>query len=244
MTETEWRETTVMPLLHLESELGWPSPRKQRLLAVACARRAALLLPDPASLASLAVAERYADRKAKRTEVIESRPPGRGVSRRKAKNADLLRQHIEAAIHFACEPWLRLYAGNAAIHSASAAAYATLPLDEAFVPPAQSKHHALWRAGEAAEIAAQKAMVFEICGNPFLPPKPGLGRSPREIARLAQAAYEERTEAGQLDNARLGVLSDALEEAGCDDEAILLHLRSPGPHVRGCWALDLVLGKE
>jgi hypothetical protein len=46
---------------------------------------------------------------------------------------------------------------------------------------------------------------------------------------------------GHLDNARLAVLSDALEEAGCDD-AILSHLRSPGPHVRGCWAVDLCLG--
>jgi hypothetical protein len=42
----------------------------------------------------------------------------------------------------------------------------------------------------------------------------------------------------------LGVLSDALEEAGCDKEDILNHLRGPGPHVRGCWALDLLLGKE
>ena len=43
---------------------------------------------------------------------------------------------------------------------------------------------------------------------------------------------------------RLAVLFDALEEAGCDDAEILNHLRSPGPHVRGCWAVDLLLGKE
>jgi hypothetical protein len=40
------------------------------------------------------------------------------------------------------------------------------------------------------------------------------------------------------------VLADALEEAGCDERAVLDHCRGPGPHVRGCWALDLVLGKE
>ena len=49
---------------------------------------------------------------------------------------------------------------------------------------------------------------------------------------------------GTLDRARLAVLSDALEEVGCTDTALLSHLRSPGPHVRGCWALDLVLGKS
>jgi hypothetical protein len=43
---------------------------------------------------------------------------------------------------------------------------------------------------------------------------------------------------------RLPYLGDAMEEAGCDDEAILSHLRSSGPHSVGCWALDLILGKE
>jgi hypothetical protein len=38
------------------------------------------------------------------------------------------------------------------------------------------------------------------------------------------------------------VLGDALEEAGCDTADLLAHFRGPGPHVRGCWALDMVLG--
>jgi hypothetical protein len=64
------------------------------------------------------------------------------------------------------------------------------------------------------------------------------------VAALAWPAYEQRTlPSGHLDNARLAVLSDALEEAGCTDADLLAHLRSPGPHVRGCWPLDLVLGK-
>jgi hypothetical protein len=44
-----------------------------------------------------------------------------------------------------------------------------------------------------------------------------------------------------LDEANLAVLADALEEAGCTNGEILEHLRKPGPHVRGCWAVDLVL---
>jgi hypothetical protein len=43
---------------------------------------------------------------------------------------------------------------------------------------------------------------------------------------------------------RLPILADALEDAGCDAVELLAHLRGPGPHVRGCWAVDLVLGKE
>jgi hypothetical protein len=48
---------------------------------------------------------------------------------------------------------------------------------------------------------------------------------------------------GMLDPARLAVLADALEEVGCEDEQILAHLRGPGPHSRGCWVVDMLLGK-
>lgn len=48
---------------------------------------------------------------------------------------------------------------------------------------------------------------------------------------------------GTLDNGTLSILADALEDAGCDNEDVLVHLRSPGPHVRGCWVVDLMLGK-
>jgi hypothetical protein len=65
------------------------------------------------------------------------------------------------------------------------------------------------------------------------------------IVKLAQAVYEQRElPSGHLDTARLAVLADMLEEAGCTDAQMLGHLRSGGPHVRGCWALDLLLGKE
>jgi hypothetical protein len=45
-----------------------------------------------------------------------------------------------------------------------------------------------------------------------------------------------------LDVARLAVLADALEDPGCADADLLSHLRGPGMHVRGCWAVDLLLG--
>ena len=43
---------------------------------------------------------------------------------------------------------------------------------------------------------------------------------------------------------RLAVLADAVEEAGGTDAALLGHLRGAGPHVRGCWAVDALLGKS
>jgi hypothetical protein len=58
------------------------------------------------------------------------------------------------------------------------------------------------------------------------------------IPKLAQAIYDERR------FANLPILADALEEAGCDSADILFHCRQPGEHVRGCWVVDLLLGKE
>ena len=66
------------------------------------------------------------------------------------------------------------------------------------------------------------------------------------VAKLATAIYEERElPSGALDNGRLCILADALEESGCHDAEILTHCRGlRSVHVRGCWVVDLLLGKE
>jgi hypothetical protein len=92
------------------------------------------------------------------------------------------------------------------------------------------------------------ARIHDIFGNPFraatLSPAV-LAWNDGLVVRLAQSAYDERQlPEGTLDNGRLAILADALEEAGCTVADILGHLRSPGPHVRGCWPVDLVLGKS
>jgi hypothetical protein len=56
------------------------------------------------------------------------------------------------------------------------------------------------------------------------------------VVRIARASYDEQA----FD--RLPILADALEEAGCDDADILAHCRQHGPHIRGCWVVDLILG--
>jgi hypothetical protein len=64
------------------------------------------------------------------------------------------------------------------------------------------------------------------------------------VPTLARAAYEERLlPSGTLDPERLSVLADALEEAGADAD-LFAHLRSPGPHVRGCHVVDLLTGRS
>ena len=94
----------------------------------------------------------------------------------------------------------------------------------------------------------QKLLLHDIFGNPFRPVSLNpawLSFRSDTIPNLARAAYDERKlPSGHLDVNRLAVLADALEEAGCDSPAILDHLRRPRTHIRGCWVLGLVLGKE
>ena len=84
-----------------------------------------------------------------------------------------------------------------------------------------------------------------IVGNPFRPISIDPAVLTATVTSLARAAYDDRImPSGELEGDRLAVLSDAVEEAGCDDFAILEHLRSPGPHYRGCHVLDLLLGNK
>ena len=89
------------------------------------------------------------------------------------------------------------------------------------------------------------AILRDIVGDPFDPIACEPSWRTPTVLDLAHAAYSDRLADGSLDNHRLAVLSDALEEAGCPPgHALLEHLRSAGPHWRGAWSLDLLLGKE
>jgi hypothetical protein len=93
----------------------------------------------------------------------------------------------------------------------------------------------------ANELAAQAALLRDIAGNPFRTVNfdpAWLARGGGTLRSLARAVYDERS----FD--RLSILADALEEAGCDNPDVLDHCRGPGEHVRGCWVIDLLLGKE
>jgi len=89
-----------------------------------------------------------------------------------------------------------------------------------------------------SERAAQAILLRDIFGNPFHPVAFDPAWRTEAVVGLARGAYEDRA----FD--RLPVLADALEDAGCADAAVLAHCRGPGPHVRGCWVVDLVLGKS
>jgi hypothetical protein len=218
MTEAEWFScddpTTMLVFLR---ERGRASERRLRLFAVGCCRRIWPKITHETGRQVVEVVERFSEGQATEAELV-------------------------AAWDAAGDD---LSAGMRAARASAAAA-----LREGWLVGSVARAAAL-ADGEmtrAASTRVQCDLLRCIFGNPFglLPPVPSawLSWNNGTIPRLAEAAYNERQlPAGTLDVARLAVLADALEEAGCHDAGLLGHLWSEGPHVRGCWALDLLLQK-
>jgi hypothetical protein len=238
MTEEEWltgEEPTALLLRRPRPVSG----RKLRLFAVACCRRLNALRGDGRVWASLAVAERFAEGLAGEAE--------------RARAAQTLRETVEttetgSAMRWARQAaWFATRAGTLlpATGAARAAAYAAEEavrerkgLDSRIYPRPDLPDV---REASEAECAAQAELVREVIGNPFrrLAIKPYWlaweGGVVRQLARTID-------ELGAYD--RLPYLADALEEAGCTCEELLRHCRSATGHTRGCWAVDLLLGKS
>ena len=93
-------------------------------------------------------------------------------------------------------------------------------------------------ARAVVEEASQCDLLRETFGNPFRPATVDPEWRTSDVLALGRGIYEDRA------FERMPILADALMDAGCADEQVLAHCRSEGPHVRGCWVVDLVLGKE
>jgi hypothetical protein len=93
-------------------------------------------------------------------------------------------------------------------------------------------------ADRYAEGRAQCGLLRDIFGNPFRPVTFDTNWRTSDVTAMARGMYETR------DFGAMPILADALQDAGCENTAVLDHCRGPGPHVRGCWVVDLILGKE
>ncbi|OAI46029.1 hypothetical protein AYO44_12160 [Planctomycetaceae bacterium SCGC AG-212-F19] len=112
---------------------------------------------------------------------------------------------------------------------------ANLPFSAAEVGSKRGLHNCFpgWPVSESDQVA----MLRDIFGNPFRPVTVDPGWRTSNVLGLAQTIYDDRA----FD--RMPILADALEDAGCTNGELLNHCRLPGVHVRGCWVVDLVLGK-
>jgi hypothetical protein len=253
MTEAEWLACTD-PQKMLEFLGGKASDRKLRLFVVACCRRIRHLDLDEYSHGLIGVAERLADGLATDevlSTAIQSRP------RHRIKGVHI----IDIALAY--------LPGTPRYDTCAGASSAAIVLTNSVVDLAA---WGLLAAGDALgiDVATRNAIYM---GSPDVPdprireaisatftrehvahanllrdlfgPLPfhpvslvDLAWLTPPVANLARAVYDERA----FD--RLPILADALEDAGCHDAGILAHCRGPGPHVRGCWVVDLLLGKN
>jgi hypothetical protein len=130
------------------------------------------------------------------------------------------------------------------------AAYAACEVAHECVRTDERRGTAWGYAARAVGFQEQSAFLRDIFGTLRFRKPPAVASSwlvwnDGVVQRLAEAAYQERQmPRGYLDGARLAILADAVEEAGCTDAATLRHLRGPGLHVRGCHIVDLLLGKS
>jgi hypothetical protein len=223
------------------------SDRKLRLFACGCCRRIWHLIRDERCHAAVEIAEQFADGQATEEQLREAS--------KVAEAAALTAYHavhdpIEAkaeASGMPPEAWVPGAWGLASVaSSAERAAFDATAFRAADLGGWEAAARAAGvaqndRAAESVEQHIQAALLRCIVGNPFrrvLVDPSWLVWNDGTVVKLAQAIYDDRS----FD--RLPVLADALEDADCTDAELLGHLRGPGPHVRGCWVIDLLLGKE
>jgi hypothetical protein len=236
MTEGAWLITKLPLDMLREYPIAW-NERKVRLFWCACLRRVWDLVTD--------------ERTRRVVELVENMSEGMG---------DALRSEIEAVRrHFArdnlgtftrhpdCFPYdpdywkLGLYVQTPPAPLLALVARAAEHVVGSAIPRSDHvKRLVSWFKlrddAEAAERARQAELIREVFGNPFrrVDVSPWLTS---DVLALARGIYDDRA----FD--RMPILADALQDAGCDNVNVLDHCREPGEHVRGCWVVDLLLGK-
>jgi hypothetical protein len=202
------------------------SERKLRLFACACCRRLSQLLAVEQNSNNVETAELFADGRATNSE-------RRSAAKRGYVSADINLRWGECAAASA----LAVSGSRAADQSSTAARYFAVAV--VGIPQhIQGIANPAWQERFEQEGEPQAVLLRDIFGNPFRSMAFADMWRTETVGALARQMYESR------DFSAMPILADALQDAGCDSADILDHCRGGGPHVRGCWVVDLVLGKE
>jgi hypothetical protein len=225
MTEDEWLEcNNLRSLLSIFYDKG--TQRKKWLFALACCRPIWHLLPDICREIVVAV-ERFVEKEARPADLV-ALLDGFDPDRVALGNLPGGNQAAQAIGQLVSQwRWRSVsddnrYMVDGVCRSSAEALAKSIP----------------W----AMARSSQAELLKDITGNPFHPPllllPDVVAWNDRTVPKIAAGIYAEYA------FERMPILHDALLDAGCTDEALLSHCRTPEGHVRGCWALDLILGKE
>jgi hypothetical protein len=208
----------------LEFLRGKASDRKLRLFACACVRRAGYLAKNRRLVRALSLLERFLDGTG--TDRDRGRAHQLGVQVLQSGRLDLSQQCLGAEVWEGARKTLDRQVHAFGESAAAAVGYAAGGGDPEF------------QTAKSAERGAQVAIVRDNFGNPFRPVSADPAWFNSTAVSLAAGIYADRA----FD--RLPILADALQDAGCDNADVLDHCRSDGPHVRGCWVVDLLTGRK
>ncbi|HZU37632.1 MAG TPA: hypothetical protein VFA18_17055 [Gemmataceae bacterium] len=240
-TASDWSEyhplACLPEMLASISRTGKASDRKLRLSMVGCCRHAWDILDDSVARSGVEMAERYAD--------------GDSSARQLAATCQRLREYIGSLSRelgylrrIAIE--VALYTVSPTVTDGMVGLVAGQLLSAWYItdwqtPGTGAAGFPAWRF----EHAHQLGLLRDVLGDPSRSWHAlAAGLLTPDVLALARSAYENRAlPEGTLEPARLAALADALEAAGCTDSEVLAHLRSLGPHTRGCWAVDLILDR-
>ncbi|WP_246173424.1 hypothetical protein [Limnoglobus roseus] len=196
------------------------SPRKLRLFAVECCKAITNLLDDRGRRA-LVIAEQFADGFASPTLLLQGE-----------QLATEAYNEFHGVQEFAAEAVIDACVSEDVSANVLRVAWLTANLLDVGI------ERPLKKATKRLGRIRQSEHLRDIFGNPFRPIALEPAWLTPTAVGIAQGIYNDRA----FD--RLPILADALQDAGCEDANILAHCRVDGPHVRGCWVVDLVLGKE
>jgi hypothetical protein len=245
MTEAEWFSHQSAAEL-LEFACGRASERKYRLALCGLARSVWHLLYDDASRESVEVAERYVEGVASQDDLFSAEwaaevpifgndydgnwrrfEPGTTPERiLRLVTLGVLSDAGPNPLNEVVDETARTHVSDAASIAMYCSAYYTAG-NTGNVVRHLRRSPELWSADH----------IRCVFGNPFCPVTFDSAWRTEAVVGLARGMYESR------DFSPMPVLADALEDAGCADPDVLTHCRGPGSHVRGCWVVDLILGK-
>jgi hypothetical protein len=245
MTEAEWLDCEK-PTEMLDFIGGQATERQLRLFGCCCCRVIYSLLTDERSQRAVEVAERFADGNADKDELEEIRRESREAVRYVtglnyySSHGRALASYARTVAKRSAEAAAELVGksvGKVAMSISSAALEAAA--EAAGLEGGKHGNAPLFRQSKLETDRARQAVLLrDIFGNPFRPVRFSPEWSTDTAMALAQQMYDAR------EFSAMPILADALQDAGCDNEEVLAHCRGAGPHVRGCWVVDGVLGKE
>lgn len=220
MTEAEWLACDD-PREMIGRVLHSASARKLRLFAVVCCRCSRQLLLNSDHRRAVDLAERFADGHATEKELSKT-------YRRANTFALELYQHFES------ERAMRRWSEATAVLNATHVVTRNYHMSDYAADAAWHIHRAAHRNPNPRLIA----LLHDIFGNPFRPVALDPAWLTSDVLALARGIYADRA----FD--RMPILADALQDAGCNQDDVLTHCRDANAvHVRGCWVVDLLLGK-